>query len=61
MNVVMVLDNDQNNILPYRSRFLQMLKVEIKELFNAHIIFIIDSNCSTSYCQYKIVKIFGYK
>ena len=30
MNVVMVLDNDQNNILPYRSRFLRMLKVEIK-------------------------------
>ena len=28
MNVVMVLDNNQNNILPYRSRFLQMPKVE---------------------------------
>ena len=61
MNVVMVLDNDQNNILPYRSRFLRMLKVEIKELFNAHITFTIDINCSTSYCQYKIVEIFGYK
>ena len=61
MNVVMVLDNDQNNILPYRSRFLQMLKVEIKELFDAHITFTIDSNCSTSYCQYKTVEIFGYK
>ena len=29
MNVVMVLDNNQNNILPYRNRFLQMPKVEI--------------------------------
>ena len=34
MNVVMVLDNNQNNILPYRSRFLQMPKVEIQRLFN---------------------------
>ena len=61
MNVVMVLDNNQNNILPYRSRLLQMPKVEIQGLFNAHITFTIDSNCSTSYCQYKIVEIFGYK
>ena len=29
MNVVVVLDNNQNNILPYRNRFLQMPKVEI--------------------------------
>lgn len=34
MNVVMVLENNQNNILPYRSRFLQMPKVEIQGLFN---------------------------
>ena len=34
MNVVMVLENSQNNILPYRSRFLQMPKVEIQGLFN---------------------------
>ena len=61
MNVVMVLDNNQNNILPYRSRFLQMPKVEIQGLFNAHITFTIDSNCSTSYYQYEIVEIFGYK
>ena len=61
MNVVMVLDNNQNNILPYRSRFLQMPKVEIQGLFNAHITFTIDSNCSTSYCQYEIVGISGYK
>ena len=60
MNVVMVLDNNQNNILPYRSRFLQMPKVEIQGLFNAHITFTIDSNCSTSYCQYEIVEIFGH-
>ena len=33
MNVLMVLDNNQNNILPYRSRFPQMTKVEIKVLF----------------------------
>ena len=59
MNVVMVLDNNQNNILPYRSRFLQMPKVEIQGLFNAHLTFTVDSNCSTSYCQYKIVEIFG--
>ena len=26
--------DNQNNILPYRSRFLQMPKVEIQELFN---------------------------
>ena len=60
MNVVIVLDNNQNNILPYKSRFLQMPKVEIQGLFNAHITFTIDSNCSTSYCQYKIVEIFAY-
>ena len=42
MNVVMVLDNNQNNILPYRSRLLQMPKVEIQGLFNAHITFTID-------------------
>ena len=60
MNVVMVLDNNQNNILPYRSRFLQMPKVEIQGLFNAHITFTTDSNCSASHCQYKIVEIFGY-
>ena len=29
MNVVMVLDNNQNNILPYRNRFLKMPKVGI--------------------------------
>ena len=34
MNVVMVLENNQNNILPYRSRFLQMPKVEVQGLFN---------------------------
>ena len=34
MNVVMVLDNNQNNILPYRSRFPRMPKVEIQGLFN---------------------------
>ena len=34
MNVVMVLENNQNNILPYGSRFLQMPKVEIQGLFN---------------------------
>ena len=34
MNVVMVLDNIKNNILPYRSRFLNMPKVEIQGLFN---------------------------
>ena len=33
MNVLMVLDNNQNNILPYRSRFPQMPKVEIKGIF----------------------------
>ena len=38
-----------------------MQKVEIQGLSNAHITFTIDSNCSTSYCQYKIVEIFGYK
>ena len=31
MNVVMVLDNNQNNILPYRSRFLQMPKLKFKD------------------------------
>ena len=59
--LIMVLDNNQNNILPYRSRLLQIAKVEIQGLFNAHIIFTIDSDCSTSYCQYKIGEIFGYK
>ena len=34
MNVVIVLDNNQNNILPNMSRFLQMPKVEIQGLFN---------------------------
>ena len=34
MNVVMVLDNIKNNILPYRSRFLKMPNVEIQGLFN---------------------------
>ena len=34
MNVVMVLDNIKNNILPYRNRFLKMPKVEIQGLFN---------------------------
>ena len=58
--LIMVLDN-QNNILPYRSRLQQMSKVEIQGLFNAHIIFTIDSDCSTSYRQYKIVEIFRYR
>ena len=49
MNVVMVLDNNQNNILPYRSRFLQMPKVEIQGFFNAQITFTKDNDCSTSY------------
>ena len=31
--LIMVLDNNQNNILPYRSRLLQMSKVEIQGLF----------------------------
>ena len=34
MNVVMVLENNQNNILPYRSSFLQMPQVEIQGLLN---------------------------
>ena len=34
MSVVMVLDNNENNILPYRSRFLKMPKVEIQGIFN---------------------------
>ena len=34
MNVVMVLNNNKNNILPYRSRFVKMPKVEIQGLFN---------------------------
>ena len=34
MNVVIIPDNNQNNILPYRGRFLRMPKVEIQGLFN---------------------------
>ena len=35
-----------------------MPKVEIQGLFNAHITFTIDGDCSTSYFQDKIVEIF---
>ena len=34
MNVVIIPDNNQNNILPYRGRFLRMPKVKIQGLFN---------------------------
>ena len=34
MNVVMVLENNPNDILPYRRRFPQMPQIEIQGLLN---------------------------
>ena len=61
----------ENNVLSYPVMILQAAHVYLEggfyhkyplcvriEYFQAHITFIIDSNCSTSYCQDKIVEIF---